>query len=280
LWGTGRLTDYIAINVELLEQARSIGDVAHAGAILVRLGPAEAMRGNLDVADARLTEAEELAAAFGLREIARTALWQRGGWFRLSGDLAAAERCNRQFLIASEEAGDVQHQVSALRHLANVLMHAQRYAEAAQCLDRAADLSESSGERWNRAEIYAKRARAAFELDDIGTADAFIGRALKMLREYDVTAVSEVHQSLGVIRAAQGRTSEAETSLRLSVSVLDPTEYNVVRLEASLDLARFLVRQGHTQQAAEIVDAQRTWAHASEIHVWDRDFEEILELTT
>lgn len=280
LWGTGRLNDYVAINEQLLEQARSIGDVAHAGAILVRLGPAEAMRGNLSVADAHLTEAEQLAEAFGLREIARTALWQRGGLFRLRGDLAAAEACNRQFLIASEDVGDVQHQVSALRHLANVLMHAERYAEAAQCLDRAADLSESSGERWNRAEIYAKRARAAFELGDIHTADAFVGRALEMLREYDVTAVSEVHQSLGVIRAAQGRTSEAETSLRLSVSVLEPTQYNMVRVEATLDLARFLVQQGHAEEAEEIVEAQRSWARASEIHIWDGEFEEILPLTT
>ncbi len=278
LWGTGRVADYIAVNEELLEQARSIGDVAHEGAILVRLAPAEAVRGNLRAADGRLTEAEQLAARFGLREIARTALWQRGGWLRMSGDLAAAERSHRQFLIASEEAGAVQHQLSALRHLANVLMHARRYAEAVEFLDRAAELSETSSERWNRAEIYAMRARTAFELGDLGGADTFIGRALETLREYDVTAVAEVHQSLGVIRAAQGRTSEAESSLRRSLSVLDSTEYNVMRVESGLDLARFLIRQGRTLEAAEIVDAQQRWAHASDIDVWDRDFEEIRTL--
>jgi len=278
LWGTGRVADYIAVNEELLEQARSIGDVAHEGAILVRLAPAEAVRGNLSAADGRLTEAEHLAARFGLREIARTALWQRGGWLRMSGDLAAAERSHRQFLIASEEAGAVQHQLSALRHLANVLMHARRYAEAVEFLDRAAELSETSSERWNRAEIYAMRARTAFELGDLGGADTFIGRALETLREYDVTAVAEVHQSLGVIRAAQGRTSEAESSLRRSLSVLDSTEYNVMRVESGLDLARFLIRQGRTLEAAEIVDAQQRWAHASDIDVWDRDFEEIRTL--
>jgi class 3 adenylate cyclase/tetratricopeptide (TPR) repeat protein len=278
VWGKGRLTEYVEINTELLEQARSIGDVAHVGAILLRLAPAEGTRGNLSAADAYLTEAEQLAATFGLREIARTALWQRGAWLRISGDLAGAERSHRQFLIASEEAGAVQHQVSALRHLAYVLMNGRRYAEAAQLLDRAAELSEASGERWNRTEIYAMRARAALELGDLGGADTFIGRAQETLRDYDVTAVAEVNQSLGVIRAAQGRTSEAEFSLRRSQSVLDSTEYNVLRVESALDLARFLVRHGRAEEARGIVDAKQGWAGASHIPIWDRDFEEIRTL--
>lgn len=280
LWGMGRVDEYIAVNEQLLEQARSTRDVAHEGAILVRLAPAEAMRGNLGAADAHLTEAERLAVTYGLREIARTALWQRGSWFTLSGDLTAAERCHRQFLMASEEAGVVQHQVSALRHLGNVLIYAKRYPEAAQFLDRAADLSEASGERWNRSEIYALRARAALHLGDLGAADGWIGRALDTLREYDVTAVSEVHHSLGSIRAAQGRTSEAEFSLRRSFNVLVPTGYNWARVEPAVDLARFLARSGHTREAGDLVDVHERWAHTRDIHLWDRDFQEIRELIT
>lgn len=279
LWGTGRVDDYIAVNRELLERARSIGDVAHEGAILVRLGPAEAIRGNLGAGDAHLAEAARLAATFGLREIERTVLWQRGGWYLLSGDLAAAERFHREFLVASQEAGAVQHQVSAHRHLANVLMYAQRYGEAAQSLERAAELSEASGERWNRSEIYAMRARAAFRLGDLGAAEVWMGRALATLREYDVTAVSEVHQSLGLIRAAQGRTADAEFSLRRSLSVLDRTEYNWIRAEVAVDLARFLAQTGRTREAADLIGVHALWASQRDIHLWDRDFEEIRALT-
>jgi tetratricopeptide (TPR) repeat protein len=233
------------------------------------------MRGNLSAADSHLTAAEQLAATFGLREIARAALWQRGGWFMLSGELGAAERSHREFLGAAEEAGAVQHQVSALRHLANVLMYGRRYPEAAQLLERAAELSVTSGERWNRSEIYAMRARTALRMTDLAGAEVWIGQALETMREYDVTAVSEVNQTLGVIRAAQGRTAEAESALRRGLSALESTEYNWARVDPALDLALFLAQTGRIQEATDLLHTQQKWAWERDIHVWDRDFEEI-----
>jgi len=159
-----------------------------------------------------------------------------------------------------------------------VLMYLHRYAEAAGCLDRALELSEASGERWNRSELYAMRARASLELGDIDAADTWIGRALATLREYDVTAVSEVYQDLGTIRAAQGRAAEAESSLRRGVDALKATDYNWNKVEPALDLARFLVGHGDARGAAELVETYGRWAHERDIHLWDGHIDEIRTL--
>jgi predicted ATPase/class 3 adenylate cyclase len=275
LWAEGRLSEYIEVNEKLLEQARSIGDVAHAGAILVRLTPAEEMRGNIAAAEAPLAEAEQLAAKHGLRDLALGALMQRAGRFTITGNLAASEATHRRFLVAAEEAGAVQYQIAALRHLAGDLMYQRRPAEAAQCIDRALGLSEASGERWNRTELYSTRARAALELADLDKANAFIDRAVDTLRDEDVTAVSEVHQTLGMIRAAEGRTDEAESALRRSLDVLRTTEYRWKQVDPALALARFLTRRGGEREAAELVDTYEAWAHQRDISLWDRDIEEI-----
>ena len=275
LWGVGRVADYIETNLRLLEQARAIGDTARAAAILVRLSPAEAMRGDQPAAEAYLQEAENLASTQGLRNIALAALMQRAGRFTIMGDLAGGENTHRQFLADSEEAGAVQLQVAALRHLAGDLEYQHRDAEAAQCLDRALVLSEASGERWNRSELYASRARAALALGDLVAADAFIGRALDSLRDYDVTAVSEVQQTLGMIRAAQGRADEARSFLERGLDVLGPTEFNWNKVDPALSLARFLAEHGEANAATELLDTYGLWAHERGILLWDREIEEI-----
>ncbi len=280
LWALGRVDEYIETNLELLAQARSIGHVPHQAAILVRLAPAEGMRGNQVAAEEYLVEAETLASIHGLRNTALGALMQRAARFTIMGDPVGGEQTHRRFLSAAEEAGAVQYQVAALRHLASDLIYQRRDSDAAQCLDKALELSEASGERWNRTELYASRAEASLNLGELDGADAFIGRALESLRDYDVTAVSEVHQVLGMIRAAQGRDVEAEPSLRRGLDVLGPTGFKWNRGDPTLALARFLAEHGGMPEAAQLVDAHERWAHERGIHLWDRDIATIRVLIT
>ena len=90
----------------------------------------------------------------------------------------SAEQACRDYLVLATEAGATQHQVSALRFLAYTLVDQGRHAEAAQVLDQALELSETSGERWNRSELLGLRARAALGLEDLAAANGFIDRAL------------------------------------------------------------------------------------------------------
>jgi hypothetical protein len=106
----------------------------------------------------------------------------------------------------------------------------------------------------------------------------WIGKALETLRDFDVTAVSEVNQTLGVIRAAQGRTEEAQTALRRGLSVLMPTDYLWMQVDPALDLARFLARQVSAEEAKRLVDKYERWAHERAIPLWDDQFDEIRAL--
>jgi tetratricopeptide (TPR) repeat protein len=129
-----------------------------------------------------------------------------------------------------------------------------RYKEMARVLDQAVELSESSGERWNRAEVLALRARAALELGDFESADSFINRALVVLQPEDVTGISEVYDHLGVLRAAQELDAEAESALRHSVEVVRNTPYRWPLDNAMVDLARFLAQRGRFDEASAALD--------------------------
>jgi tetratricopeptide (TPR) repeat protein len=268
----GRLDEFVETNRGLLEQARSIGDAAHIAAILERLTSIEQMRGNRDVANVYMAEADALAARLGLRNVAVTLLRARGTNFLTAGDFTAATESYRRFLSEAEDAGAVQQQVSALRFLSYALQFQDRYSEMAQALDRALQLSESSGERWNRTEVLALRARAALELGEIDDANLFIERAVDAIREDDVTALSEVNNHLGMIRAAQGREAEAESALRHSVELVADTEYMWSIGNAVVDLAKFLAQSGRAAEASSVIDEfppPHGW------HMWDGAIDEI-----
>jgi tetratricopeptide (TPR) repeat protein len=247
--------------------------LAHAATILVRLAPAEGMRGNQPAAELHIAEAESLAATLGLRSIGLGALMQRAGRFVIMGDLVAAERAHRELLAAAEDAGAVQYQVSALRFLAADLLYQDRAGEAATALDRALDLSETSGERWNRSELQGLRARAALLLGDLDAAESFISRALDSVRESDVTAVAEVNYALAMIRTAQDRTSEAEAAQRRSLEALAPTGYNWLKTEMRLGLAKVLVARGSIEEARALLDESERWAREQKTHLWDREID-------
>jgi tetratricopeptide (TPR) repeat protein len=269
LFARGRLEEFVEINQRLLDEARSIGNAAHTAAILDRLINVEQMRGNAEVADRYMAEADALATNSGLRDVAANLMRSRGHRLRLAGDLTAADQIFRQLQAASEDTGAVQQQVSSLRWIGYGLISMERYAEAARALDRALELSEASGERWNRSELLGLRARVALESGDTVSADQFIESALHTLREDDVAAVSEVHTHLGVILDAQDRAAEAEAALRKAVQVVATTEYNNISIPAALELALVLARHGKYGEAAQICSRYSDLAHVLGWHQWD-----------
>jgi class 3 adenylate cyclase/tetratricopeptide (TPR) repeat protein len=268
-FATGHLDQFVEINERLLEKARSIGDAAHTATILDRLVNVEQMRGNADVAEKYAAEADALVTNLGLRDVSNNLLRSRGHRLRLAGDPKAADQIFRQVLAASEDAGAVQQQVSALRWIGYGLILMRRHVEAGQALDRALELSEKTGERWNRSELLGLRARAALESDETDSANQFIARALDTLRQDDITAISEVHTHLGMIRHAQHRDAEAEASLRKAVDVVASTEYNNITIPAALDLAMFLARHGRSGEATEIWKRYTQRAERLGWHEWD-----------
>ncbi|MDQ6877470.1 MAG: AAA family ATPase [Candidatus Dormibacteraeota bacterium] len=274
-WALGRLGEFIEINEGLLAQARSIGDSAHAAAILVRLAPAYGMLGDQPAAERVLAEAESLATTLGFRNIGLGALMQRANRSTVMGDLDASERVHREFLAAAADEGAVQYHVAALRHLARVLLYQHRADEAATALDRAIELSETTGERWNRSEILGLRARAALLTGDLDAAEGFISRALSSLRGNDVTAISEVQNHLGMIRAAQGRQPEAEEAQRRSLDAIAQTDYNWLKTQPTLALAGLLAERGAVAEAMPLFEERVRWVREQKTHLWDAQIDEL-----
>ncbi|GAC1665132.1 MAG: AAA family ATPase [Candidatus Dormibacteraceae bacterium] len=251
-FATGRLTEFVEINERLIEQARAIGDAAHEAAISVRLVAVELMRGNTGLSEQHAAEAEALATKHGFRNVTLRLAFDRAA--RFTSDYSQAEEGCRRYLLLAVEAGSTQHHISGLRYLSYALVGQRRYREAIQPLDQALEMSETSGERWNRTELLGLRARVALGLGDLESADAFIERALTSLRAGDMTAISEVHTHLGLIRAAEGRHIEAEAALRRALEIVAGTEYHQLRMTAALDLAEFLAGSGRAGEAALLCD--------------------------
>jgi tetratricopeptide (TPR) repeat protein len=253
-YASGRLHEYVQINQELLERARAISDSARAAMILERLANVELLTGDRQKADMYLAEADVLANKLGLRNVALRLMTAHGITLLQSGQFDAAVRASQDLVAAAEDAGAIQQQVNALRVMSYALQLQHSYVEMARVLGQAVELSESSGERYNRAEVLGRRARAAVELGDIETAERFIKGALEVLRPEDVTGTSEVYDHLGVLRAAQGRDAEAESALRHSVEVVINTPYHWPLASAMVDLARFLAQRDRFEEASTVTD--------------------------
>lgn len=253
-YATGRIDEFVRINEELLERARAISDGARAAMILERLAHAELLTGDPQKADMYLAEADEFANKLGLRNIALKLMSAHALRLLQAGQFEAAVRAHQEVVAAAEDAGAVQEQVSGLRFMSYALQLQHNYEEMARVLDQAVELSESSGERWNRAEVLGLRGRAAVELGEIETAERFIRRALAVMQPEDVTGISEVHSYLGVLRAAQGRDAEAESALRHGVEVVMNTPYGWAIAVPMVDLARFLALRGRFEESTAVLD--------------------------
>ena len=280
LFGAGRLDEFIEENKRLLAHAQNIGDEPNAAAILYRLADVELLIGNLEVAERYTAEADSLASRLGLRNIALDTSRERAHMLLFSGEFAAAIDAYRRLIHDAEDAGARQMQVAGLRFMGYALRWQHQYSEMAEVLDRAVELSESSGERWNRAEVLALRARAALELGEIDAADGFIQRALETLRPEDVTATSEVYDHLGMIRAARARDVEAEAALRLAVQSIINTRYIGVMGNAIIDLARFLALRGRPDEASELIEPFAHRLETRRLHMSDQEINEVRELIT
>jgi tetratricopeptide (TPR) repeat protein len=276
-FASGDLATFAALNEALVTQARAIGDTAHEAAITVRLVAVEYMRGNASLSARHAAEAEVLAARHGLRNVTLRLAFDRAAICMFAGDLPEAEVLMREYEAAAREAGAVQHSISALRHLGYALVYAHKYVEAADAVE-ALDLSEASGERWNRSELLGLRARVSLELGDVEAAAGFIDRALASLRRQDITAISEVYNHLGLIRAAQSRDEDAEAALRRSLQVIARTEYNSSRVTSALDLARFLAQRGRFGEARALCDEYDELADKRGWKVFRPDIAEIRRL--
>lgn len=274
-WSVGDLNLYIPRLKGLAAEARAIKSRRQVAAILTRLHIAQIVSGELSEAAATESEVEVIARDLGLRDVIGRLQFDRAVAAWQAGDRERGEPELRQYLADVIESGTGQTVLLALRFLGALLMIDGRVAEAADLLDQALELSHSTGERWNRCELFALRAKAALDMAEIDEADRLIAEGFRMLRAEDLSAVTISHRVLGLVREAQGRMEEAELALRHAQGAARSTTFLFDQLDAELALAAFLARRGTTREAREALTAAKALVARLGVRNRDRDIEEV-----
>jgi len=177
----------------------------------------------------------------------------------LSDDLEEASRQLRQAIAAEEHEGFAT--MFLQRSLAECLTRAGALVEADAVLEDALKRSEESGERWNRCELFAKRAVAAVRRGELEAAERFVHQSLDTAQPGDVSGAVESNWALAELRAAQGRDDDAEAAYRRSVAF--SADYYDVLEEVDLSFARFLISRGRGDEAVAVLDRIEAWLDAT-----------------
>ncbi|HXG77705.1 MAG TPA: tetratricopeptide repeat protein, partial [Gaiellaceae bacterium] len=201
----------------LLERARQLAD--ESGSITARATAARAFgaflrqQGEIDQAEALLSEAAGLFAEAGIADGEAYALGWLGWSAFVRGDLARAERLFRDVVRILTPLEDRGFLPEGQRGLAEVLLAQGRVEEA----ERLALAARDTVSPW------------------------------------DITSRASTTMALGLVRAAQGRDEEAESLLREALALLEPTDFRRVELEPLAALAEFLVARGRHEEAEPLL---------------------------
>jgi class 3 adenylate cyclase/tetratricopeptide (TPR) repeat protein len=276
LWSLGKVGEYVELLRALAAEARAAGDRRRLAAILLQLMAGEDFRGNGDVTPPMEREAGEIIRELGLRELGLRLFFFQAlpAWH--AGDTVRAEQVLRQFLDAAVEAGAAQWTISGLRWLAELMISLARFEEAAAMMDRALEMSETTGERWSRAELFASRAMSALGLGEVDRAAGFAEQALASVRnEHDYSAIAKVQQAVGAVRSAQGRDAEAESALRQAYDAAYRTDFAVDRIESTIALARHLGSRGRTEEAVGLLAMARAQTASAGWRFYDAEMDRV-----
>ncbi|GAC1613642.1 MAG: AAA family ATPase [Candidatus Dormibacteraceae bacterium] len=266
-WSRGDLGPYLNELNELLARARALGDEGQVGILLGRIAGAEVFHTRVDASEAHLAEALAIAHRLGLQALTTTLALGQGSRALLRGDLTTAEGHFRRIIQYAEESGSSP--ITGLRFLSYALDPQGRFLEGAAAVDRAIGVAEATGDRWNRSELNALRARFALELGEVDLAARRVDESLKWLRAGDVTAEAEAMHALGRVRAAQGLDDAAETAFRRGFDAVKTTDFNWPRTLMAIELAEFLIERGRSSEAATAMAEVEPWLRVCGWHLWD-----------
>ena len=265
--------------LRLAERANTIGALGKAAELLGLAGIFATEAGHPAQAERSIEEATAIADQLGL--ISRSPIdLGRSHLARLRGDPAQAEQILRRSLEVVEDMGTLWDAITIRRHLAILLTDLARYDEADSVLEQALKDSEETGERWNRAEILARRALAAMQRHDLEAAERYARLGLESRTAGDGSGDSETHYALGQLRVAQGRHADAEAAFRQTLKALDGMGYSEVSTEFCIGIARFLAERGRATEATRLLDRAQAYLEAADYTLWLDEIARIRQLAS
>ena len=248
-WWFGNLEDAWSGWNEAREIARKLGDKGREARACTQLGGVRYHQGRVAEAKDLRRQAIELGAAAGSRIDWGLATAHYGFLVAATESIEEGLRLSESAFPAQEESGDLIELAASLSQIGRMYWFKGLIAEAVANYARSLSLSEQIQETGYRPEFERHMAQALLELGDLAGAIAHAEAGANIVADDDWVSIANTKMVLGLVRAREGRTAEAENLLRDAVAVLERTDYIAVRWEQYLSLSEFLLAQGREEEA-------------------------------
>jgi class 3 adenylate cyclase/tetratricopeptide (TPR) repeat protein len=206
---------------------------------LTQLAGVEGVQGHSEESLELLDRAAELAEKSGSREAAAFALAVRARR-ATEVDLESAEADLRASLEMFGETGAAGRYGWTLANLGQLYNRRGDTALAERTLRDAVRRLRTTHEQGFLAEAERQLAEVLVKRGKLAEAERLVNEAQRRVGREDAWTRASLLHALGVVRAAQGRTDEAETAFEGALAVIEPTMYTILTngVRASLESLR------------------------------------------
>ncbi len=223
----------------MLDLAHQAGRPELESLALTQLAGVEGVQGHREESLELLDRAAELAETSGSREAVAFALAVRA---RRATDveLDSAEADLRAALEMFAETGAAGRYGWALANLGQLYTRRGDTALAERTLRDAVRRLRTTQEQGFLAEAERQLAEVLVKQGKLAEAERLVNEGQRRVGRGDVWTRASLLHALGVVRAAQGRTDEAETAFEDALAVIEPTMYTILTngVRASLESLR------------------------------------------
>jgi len=195
---------------------------------LAHLAAIANVEGNFSESADLTGRAIELATASGSREAIGWAKAVAGSCAAAHGDFERAESQLREGLAAFEEIGAAGRAGWTLSRLGGLEMDRGNFPRAEEILREAVRRLGATQERGYLVEAERQLAESLVHMGKLDEAERLANQARAAVGREDVWSVASTLHAQGLVRAAQGRTAEAESLLRESLAIIEPTMYSLL----------------------------------------------------
>jgi tetratricopeptide (TPR) repeat protein len=207
---------------------------------LSQLAGVASVAGNRDETSELTRRATGLAVESGSREALGMARSIAGRCALQDGRLELAEEGLREALAAFEEIGAAGRAGWTATILGSLELRRGNVDRAEEMLRDAVRRLRATQEQGFLVEAERQLAEALVRGGKLAEAERFAEHAHKTVGREDVWSRASTLHALGLVRAAQGRKDEAESLLRESLAIVEPTMYGLFadEVRASLEAVR------------------------------------------
>jgi class 3 adenylate cyclase/tetratricopeptide (TPR) repeat protein len=250
-WWFGRLEEAWPWWAEARAIARQLGDSGLAARALMMLAGIRRHQGRIAEAIDMFREAVELSESGGSRAKWAGAVARYGLLVALATSIDEGLRLVESAIQPLEEASENWEFSTALNVIARIHFLRGTPLSAVPYFERALALSKEINDTGYRPEIERGLAEAYLQLGELDRAASHAQAGVDVVAADDVASVGSTAMVLGLVRARQGRSEEAESLLRKAVAIGESTDYISDRWEYYLSLADFLLARGRPNEAQE-----------------------------